>query len=292
MCTTAAWVNHSGGFSCLSAVSVKGFLSLSRLVSLSALCLKLAQAFQYALPFRRLCLLILGGFLFFPDLSFPCGKVTVVLLHNSLRLAVGCHERLHIGICMVPNSAISISRTGFGGISCSRIRFCRKSFALLTILRNRLGSQPLLLIDWLAFSCISVRLTSKIFASEIPDNNAMSAVLFHSCLAALSALISSSLGLFLPIFLVGRYTLFLSNTFKCCSGSEIWRLISSVYTSFISRRKGSPLKSVSLVVNRWLSYTSPFLMTVQPFRICPSSPVISFLVRTRFPHRTACGTPL
>ena len=25
----------------------------------------------------------------------------------------------------------------------SRIRFCRKSFALLTILRNRLGSQPL-----------------------------------------------------------------------------------------------------------------------------------------------------
>lgn len=29
--------------------------------------------------------------------------------------------------------------------------------------------------------------------------------------------------------------------------------------------------------------TSPFLMTVQPFRICPSSPVISFLVRTRFP---------
>ena len=40
---------------------------------------------------------------------------------------------------------------------------------------------------------------------------------------------------------------------------------------------------VSLVVNRWLSYTSPFLMTVQPFRICPSSPVISFLVRTRFP---------
>ena len=26
-----------------------------------------------------------------------------------------------------------------------------------------------------------------------------------------------------------------------------------------------------------------FLMTVQPFRICPSSPVISFLVRTRFP---------
>ena len=75
-----------------------------------------------------------------------------------------------ISFCMVRNSAISISRTGLGGIACSRIRFCRKSFALFTILRNRPGSQPLLLIDWLAFSCISVRLTSKIFASEIPDN--------------------------------------------------------------------------------------------------------------------------
>src|SRR5699024_8435501 len=90
-----------------------------------------------------------------------------------------------ISFCMVRNSAISISRTGFGGISCSRIKFCRKSLALFTILRNRPGSQPLLLIDWLAFSCISVCLTSKIFASEIPDNNAISAVLFHSCLAAL-----------------------------------------------------------------------------------------------------------
>ena len=79
-----------------------------------------------------------------------------------------------------------------------------ESFAFATIPRNRLGSQPLLLIDWLAFSCISVCLTSKIFASEIPDNNAISAVLFHSCLAVLSASISAALGLFLPIFLVGR----------------------------------------------------------------------------------------
>ena len=120
MCTTAAWVNHSGGFSFLSAVSVKGFLSLSRLVSLFALCLKLAQAFSYALPFRRL----------------------YQFLHGA-------------------KSVISISKTGFGGIACSRIRFCMKSFALLTILRNRLGSQPLLLIDWLVFSCISVHLTSR-----------------------------------------------------------------------------------------------------------------------------------
>lgn len=59
------------------------------------------------------------------------------------------------------NSAISISSAGLGGISFSRIRFCRKSFAFATIPRNRLGNQPLLLIDWLAFSCISVCLTSK-----------------------------------------------------------------------------------------------------------------------------------
>lgn len=76
-------------FPCLSAVSVKGFFSLSRLVSLLALRLKLAQAFQYALPFRRLCLFFFGGFSFSPDLPFPCpcGKVTIVLLYNSLRLA-------------------------------------------------------------------------------------------------------------------------------------------------------------------------------------------------------------
>ena len=85
-------------FPCLSAVSVKGFLSLSLLVSLLALRLKLAQAFQYALPFRWLCMFFLGVF---PDLPLPCGKITVVLLHNSLRLAVGCHERLHIGITVL-----------------------------------------------------------------------------------------------------------------------------------------------------------------------------------------------
>ena len=90
-------------FPYLSAVSVKGFLSLSRLVSLLVLRLKLTQAFQYALPFRRLCLSFLGGFSFSPDLPLPCpcGKVTIVLLHNSLRLAIGCHERLHTGITVL-----------------------------------------------------------------------------------------------------------------------------------------------------------------------------------------------
>ena len=106
----------------LSAVSVKGFLSLSRLVSLLALRLKLAQVFQYALPFRRFCLLFLGGFLFFPDLPLPCGKVTIVLLHDSLRLAVGCHERLHIGITVLFQNILD----------------CKWYSGLSTIRRNRL----------------------------------------------------------------------------------------------------------------------------------------------------------
>src|SRR5699024_2885410 len=118
-----------------------------------------------------------------------------------------------------------------GGISCSRIRFCRKSFALFTILRNRLGSQPLLLIDWLVFSCISVRLTSKIFASEIPDNNAISAVLFHSCLAALSSLISSSLGLFyFSLFVIAlRFPYFvLQRRYFLCSPYTLSSLVTEL----------------------------------------------------------------
>ena len=54
---------------------------------ISALFLKLAQAFPYVFPFKRLCLLFLGEFLFFRPL--PCSKVTVILLHNCLRFAVG-----------------------------------------------------------------------------------------------------------------------------------------------------------------------------------------------------------
>lgn len=90
----------------------------------------------------------------------------------------------------------------------------QKTFALLTILRNRLGSQPLPRIDRLACSWISVCLISNIVFSEMPVISAISAILFHSCLAALSALISSSFGLFLPIFLVGSYMPFLSKTFS------------------------------------------------------------------------------
>ena len=118
-------------FQCLSAISVKGFLSLSRLVSLLALCLKLAQAFQYALPFGRLCLLFLGGFSFFPDLPLPCGKVTIVLLYNSLRFAVGCHERLHIGITVLFQNIGQSIQFFSDSLFCPLYLFCER-LALLT----------------------------------------------------------------------------------------------------------------------------------------------------------------
>ena len=116
----------------LSAVSVKGFLSLSRLFSLLALRLKLAQAFQYALPFRRLCLLFLGGFLFFPDLPLPCGKVTIVLLHDSLRLAVGCHDRLHIGITVLFQNIGQLIQLFSDFLFCPLYLLCER-LALLTL---------------------------------------------------------------------------------------------------------------------------------------------------------------
>src|SRR5699024_7825502 len=119
-------------FQCLSAISVKGFRSLSRLVSLLALCLKLAQAFQYALPFGRLCLLFLGGFSFFPDLPLPCGKVTIVLLYNSLRFAVGCHERLHIGITVLFQNIGQFIQLFSDFLFCPLYLLCER-LALLTL---------------------------------------------------------------------------------------------------------------------------------------------------------------
>ena len=101
-------------------------------VSLLALRLKLAQAFQNALPFRRLCLLFLGGFLFFPDLPLPCGKVTVVLLHNSLRLAVGCHERLHIGITVLFQNIGQFIQLFSDFLFCPLYLLCER-LALLTL---------------------------------------------------------------------------------------------------------------------------------------------------------------
>ena len=70
--------HHSGGFLCLSTIPVNGFLPLSWLISLFALCLYLVQAFQYAFPFWRSALSLISGFWFPAGLAFPLGKVTVV----------------------------------------------------------------------------------------------------------------------------------------------------------------------------------------------------------------------
>ena len=110
----------------LSAVSVKGFLSLSRLVSLLALRLKLAQAFSIRSPVQGgFACSFWAGFLFFPDLPLPCGKVTIVLPHDSLRLAVGCHERLHIGITVLFRTSGSLA--SFSAISFSVRCICSVS---------------------------------------------------------------------------------------------------------------------------------------------------------------------
>ena len=70
-------------------------------ISLTLPRLKLAQAFQYALPPGRRCLFFFGGFSFFPDLAFPFGKLPVVVLYHGFRLAVGRHERPYIGIAVL-----------------------------------------------------------------------------------------------------------------------------------------------------------------------------------------------
>ena len=75
---------------------------------------------------------------------------------------------------------------------------------------------------------------SSILASSIPDMSAISAVLFHSCLAALSASISAALGLFLPIFLVGRY-----DSYTLCQ-KDIEQHIKKYLDTVSSTVKGEP----------------------------------------------------
>jgi len=83
-------------FLCLSAVSVKGFLSW---LLLSALLLQLSEPVSDALPFGRSW----RSALFF-HLSLPVSKVTVILFHNGFRFPIGCHECLHIGITVLPEN--------------------------------------------------------------------------------------------------------------------------------------------------------------------------------------------
>ena len=80
-------------FLCLSAVSVKGFLSAWLL---SALLLQLFKLVSDALSFRRFLRSVP-----FLDLSLSFGKAAVVLFYNGFSFSVGCHKRLHIGITVL-----------------------------------------------------------------------------------------------------------------------------------------------------------------------------------------------
>lgn len=81
---------------CLSAVSVKGFLSW---FLLSALLLQLSEPVSHTLPFGWSWWSVL---LF--HLTLPVRRVTVILFYNSFRFPIGRHECLYIGITVLPEN--------------------------------------------------------------------------------------------------------------------------------------------------------------------------------------------
>lgn len=80
-------------FLCLSAVSVKGFLSVRLL---PALLLQLPEPVSNALSFERFWRSAL-----FLELSLPLGKAAVILFYNGFGFSVSRHKRLHIGITIL-----------------------------------------------------------------------------------------------------------------------------------------------------------------------------------------------
>ncbi len=78
-------------------------------------------------------------------------------------------------------------------------------YSKITALYSRMIGYFLFRLLYLLSKILSLLSLEKSRFSSIPDMRAVSAVLFHSCLAALSALIPSSLRLCLPIFFVSRY---------------------------------------------------------------------------------------
>ncbi len=100
---------------------------------LSALCLQQSELVTDTLFFGRCIPFFFGRSAFSLDLAFPFCKLSVVVINY--------------GFCIVRNSAISILSTGLGGSAVCLIRFCKNSFALPTILRNRFGSHPFALMD-------------------------------------------------------------------------------------------------------------------------------------------------
>ena len=75
---------------------------------------------------------LFGGFLFFSDLPLPCGKITVVLLEGSLRIAVGCHECLHIRITVLFQNIGQFIQLFSDFLFCPQYLFCVR-FAFLTL---------------------------------------------------------------------------------------------------------------------------------------------------------------
>ena len=145
-----------------------------------------------------------------------------------------CLCNSYISFCISFHSCKSIFGTGLGGSLNLKITSCKKFFAPRIICRNISGSQPYVLIDCNVSSVIFSCLIFKISSSGTPSTNATSTVRFHSCLAALSAFISSAFGLFFPIFFVARYTPPCWNTDSFSDSSFTYRLIVSVNNSLTS----------------------------------------------------------
>ena len=78
-------------------------------------------------------------------------------------------------------------------------------YSKITALYSRMIGNFLFRLLYLLGKIHSLLSLEKSCFSSIPDMRAISAILFHSCLAVLSALIPSSLRLYLPIFFVSRY---------------------------------------------------------------------------------------
>lgn len=116
-----------------------------------------------------------------------------------------CFCSFSISIHISFHSHKSIFDTDFCGSLNLKIISCKKSFAPRIICRSIYGSQPCAFIDCTVLAVISSCFTLRIFSSGTPSTNTTSTVLFHSCLAALSAYISASFRLFFPIFFVARY---------------------------------------------------------------------------------------
>ena len=98
VCTAGA---PAVGFSVLASsviiVAARAGLLSTCVVPTLGLCFYIPELLSDALFFRR-CLL---GLRLSVDLPFPCGQVTVVLLHKGRSSVIRPFERLHVGIAVL-----------------------------------------------------------------------------------------------------------------------------------------------------------------------------------------------